>query len=201
MKAKRPYVLKARAKHLDETRTRIVEAMVQLHQEVGPAKTTVTAIAELAGVERLTVYRHFRGEAAMLDACSHLYFERNPPPHPGLWADESDPLRRTRRALREIYDFFSRTAPMFVKVYRDTDESVALKKIMDGFDAHLRSMADDLAAAWPAGSKRARRAVILRHATKFSTWQSLTAEDVDNAEKVALMIEWLSAGAQSTPER
>src|SRR5215475_5402705 len=105
-KATRRYVLKARRERMAETRAGIVEAIMQLHEEVGPRNTTVSAIAARAGVERLTVYRHFRDEAAMFAACSHRYLELNPPPDPSAWAAESDPERRTRRALAALYSFF-----------------------------------------------------------------------------------------------
>ena len=81
---------------------------------------------------------------------------------------------------------------MFEKVYRDVGEHAALKKIMDRFDAHLRKLADALAAAWPGDKEAARRQVILRHAGKFATWQSLQGEGVDDRQKVALIIQWIS---------
>ena len=190
--AKRRYVLRVRAEQLAETRARIVEAIMRLHQEVGPRSTTVSAIAARAGVERLTVYRHFKDEAAMFNACSHRYLELNPPPDPSAWATEPDPERRTRRALGDLYCFFSRTWPMFEKVYRDVGEYPSLKKIMDQFGAYLRSLADDLADAWPRGKGSARRQVILRHATRFATWQSFEADGVDDEQKIALVVEWLS---------
>jgi AcrR family transcriptional regulator len=192
-RVKRRYVLRARRERVAETRARIVEAIMRLHGEVGPRNTTVSAIAARAGVERLTVYRHFQDEAAMFTACSRRYLELNPPPDPSAWAGEIDPARRTRRALADLFAFFGRTSPMFEKIYRDVGEYVSLKKIMDQFDAYLRSLADDLANGWPRNKAATRRRVILRHATKFATWQSLEAEGVTNEEKIELMIAWLSA--------
>jgi AcrR family transcriptional regulator len=192
-KAKRRYHFRTRGEQVAKTRARIVEAVMRLHGEVGPRKTTISAIAARAGVERLTVYRHFQDEAAMFAACSHRYLELNPPPDPTAWADEPDPVRRARRGLAELYAFFGRTSPMFENIYRDAGEFVSLKKIMEQFDAHLRSVADDLAAAWPPNRAAARRRVTLRHAVKFATWQSLEAEDVNSEEKIELMIAWLSA--------
>src|SRR5215470_19043989 len=96
-KAKRGYVLRARAEQAAQTRARIVEAIMQLHQEVGPRNTTISAIADRAKVERLTVYRHFRDEAAMFAACSHRYLELNPPPDPAAWAEELEPVGRVQR--------------------------------------------------------------------------------------------------------
>ena len=86
---------------------------------------------------------------------------------------------------------------MFEKIYRDVGEYTALKKIMDRFDAHLRKVADALTDAWPEDKGSARRQVILRHAAKFATWQSLQAEGVDDRQKVALIIQWLGVNLSS----
>ena len=196
-KVKRRYVLRARGEQVAETRARIVEAIMRLHEEVGPRNTTVSAIAARAGVERLTVYRHFQDEAAMFAACSRRYMELNPPPDPSAWAAEHDPVRRARRGLEDLYSFFGRTSPMFEKIYRDVGEYVALGEIMDQFDAHLRKLADDLAAAWPRDKAAGRRQVILRHAAKFATWRSLEAEGVGHPQKVELILQWLAAGPSS----
>jgi len=191
-KRKRPYVQRARGEHVAETRARIVEAIMKLHQEIGPRNTTISAIADRAGVERLTVYRHFQDEAAMFAACSHRYLELNPPPKPSDWAREFDPARRTRHGLETLYAFFHRTSTMFEKIYRDVSESVALGNVMSNFDGYLRELADDLAAAWPPDQRASHRRTILRHAVKFATWQSLDTEGVADMEKAALIQQWLS---------
>jgi len=191
-KAKRRYKLRARGDLVAKTRARIVEAIMQLHGEVGPRNTTVSAIADRAGVERLTVYRHFQDQAAMFAACSHRYMELNPPPDPSAWAGEIDPARRTRRGLEDLYTLFGRTSPMFQKIYRDVNEFVSLKKIMDQFDAYLRNLADDLAAAWPRNQAAARRRAILRHMVKFATWQSFEADGVDDEYKIELILQCVS---------
>ena len=56
---KRTYRLGKRAEKQQETRRRIVEAAVDLHSTLGPARTTVAQIAERAGVQRHTYYAHF----------------------------------------------------------------------------------------------------------------------------------------------
>jgi len=190
-KRKRPYVQRVRGEQVAETRARIVEAIMQLHEEIGPRNTTVSAIADRAGVERLTVYRHFKDEAAMFAACSHRYLELNPPPALSDWSKELDPTHRTRQGLETVYAFFHRTSPMFEKVYRDVGESIALKKVMGDFDSYLRRLADDLATAFP-DSASSRNRTILRHAVKFATWQSLDAEGVPDPDKAALILQWLT---------
>jgi AcrR family transcriptional regulator len=182
---RRRYALKVRGEKM----------ILGLHQEVGPAQTTVSAIAARAGVERLTVYRHFNDEKAMLAACSQRHLELNPFPDPAAWAGEPDPARRTRRGLGEVCAFFGRTAPMFAKTYRDAGTNPAVREIMGRLDARLREVADGLAASWPgAGREAARVRLILRHAVRFSTWQSFEDERLDDAGKVELFLGWLSAG-------
>ena len=88
--------LRVRAERQEETRQRITEAAVQLHQEVGPLRTTVTAIADLAGVERLTVYRHFPDEGSLHAACQNHFFSVNPPPDPASWTLVNDFEERVR---------------------------------------------------------------------------------------------------------
>src|ERR671929_225345 len=102
--ATRKYELKRRAEQQAETRRRIVEAIVALHREVGPARTTIKAITERAGVERLTVYRHFADETAMFQACSaHFAAEVVPPPDPAEWEGVGDRAERLRAALLAFY--------------------------------------------------------------------------------------------------
>ncbi len=104
----RKYDMKRRAKRQEETRQRIVEATVELHKTVGMARTTISAIAEKAGVERLTVYRHFPDERALFSACSGHWNAANPPPDPASWTQVADPEERLRSALSEVYAYHRR---------------------------------------------------------------------------------------------
>src|ERR687890_2415321 len=104
--ATRRYEKKRRAEQQAETRQRIVEAMVALHREVGPARTTISAIGERGGVERLTVYRHFPDERSMFEACTTHYATEVPQPDPARWADIDDPAERLRAVLLNFYDYY-----------------------------------------------------------------------------------------------
>ena len=96
---KRVYRKRARAESEEETRLRITEAIMNLHEKVGPARTTVSAIADLAGVQRATVYRHFPDVEAQVDACSTHWLSLNAPPDPSAWPEIGDPDERLRVAL------------------------------------------------------------------------------------------------------
>src|SRR5215208_5174558 len=80
----------------ERTRQRIVEATIELHETVGTARTTISAIAEKAGVQRLTVYRHFPDERALFTACRGHWSATNPPPDPATWTQSADPEERLR---------------------------------------------------------------------------------------------------------
>src|SRR6476619_3529215 len=97
-KLRRPYRLQARAAAMDATRRRITRAAVELHGTVGPAATTMSAVAERAGITRATLYRHFPNDEALLKACSAEWRSANPAPNPEQWATVPDPYDRLRSA-------------------------------------------------------------------------------------------------------
>src|SRR4051812_9399836 len=111
-KQKRPYRKKRRAELEAETRRRITETAVELHGTLGPSRTSMSAVAERAGVRRSTLYRHFPDEEALFAACSSHWAAANPLPDIGSWAATADPEVRLRAALEELYGFYRRTHGM-----------------------------------------------------------------------------------------
>lgn len=181
----RRYELRVRAEQQERTRQRIVEATIALHQAVGPARTTITAIAERAGVGRLSVYRHFPDEQSLLAACSGLWWQRNPPPDPDTWRTIADPTERLRTALRESYAYHRRTEAMISHVLADVGD----QPVMAGYHAHWARAADAVAAAWPVRGREHRLVrPAVGHALAFTTWRSLTTDqglDDDSARELA----------------
>ena len=102
-----------------ETRQRIVEATVELHETLGPAKTTIKAIAERAGVQRATVYNHFPDLQVLFEACNAYYYERHPMPDPTSWVGIASPDERFRVAVRELYRWYKETETMLSVGIRD----------------------------------------------------------------------------------
>ena len=186
----RKYEQKRRAEQQAETRRAIVEAMVALHREVGPARTTISAIAERAGVERLTVYRHFADETAMFEACSAHFAAEVGPPDPAMWADVAEPAPRLRAALLAFYGYYRRGEEMLVQVERDVPRLPALAAVVAPWGEFLGEARDGLARAWAAPeSARARLAAAIGHALRFETWRSLArAEHLADADAADLMV-------------
>jgi len=117
----RKYELKRRAERQEQTRLRIVEAAIELHRTKGPARTTLSDIARVAGVERHTLYRHFPDERAIGLACSALHVGRNPPPDAAQLLSIEDLNERRRAGLTELYTWFEANQDMLGAVLRDAE--------------------------------------------------------------------------------
>jgi AcrR family transcriptional regulator len=186
----RRYELKRRASRQNETRRRIVEATVHLHQTLGSANTTISAIAEKAGVERLTVYRHFPDEKALFTACTSHYLALNPLPDPTEWERVSQAEQRLHTALTAIYAFHRRTEPMFTRAATDLEKIPVLREVMAPFLAYWERVHEVLCAPWKvSGRQRIRVRAFVGHAINFQTWRSLVRErKLKDAEAVDLVV-------------
>jgi len=188
--------MKRRAETQEETRRRIVEAAVALHEAVGGPATTVSAIAERAGVGRVTVYRHFPDERALLSACTGHYFATNPPPDPAAWADVADPEMGLRAALGAHYGYYRRTEGMLARAEQDALTNPVLAELLAPHAARQAAVRDALVRAWVgvgAADADAAAAPELRaavgHALAFGTWRSLVREEgLGDEQAVALML-------------
>jgi AcrR family transcriptional regulator len=194
--AKRKYELKKRAEQMAETRLRITEAAIDLHGTVGPSRTTLSAVAKRAGVERRTLYRHFPTEADLFAACSTHYFAANPWPDLGSWRAIGDPHQRLEQALDELYAYYERTAPMFSNVLRDAELVDFARDAVVPLHTYLEEAAEVLAVGRPArGRRRQLLAGALRHALAFSTWHSLTSAGIARANAAMLATALVEAAA------
>jgi AcrR family transcriptional regulator len=186
---KRPYRMTRRAELEAQTRLRITESTVALHERLGPARTTVSAVAEHAGVRRSTVYRHFPDEETLFDACSSHWRAANPAPDPRGWDAIDDPTERTEAALRELYAFFERTRRMYTSLFRDEALVPIVGRRLRSFYDYLDSVADLLMRGRGLRGRAARRTrAALGHAVSFTTWRSLIEQqELDADDAVALM--------------
>jgi AcrR family transcriptional regulator len=173
----RKYEKKRRAELEAETRRRITETAVELHGTIGPARTSISAIAEHAGVRRSTVYRHFPDEEALFDACSSHWEAANPAPDMGAWAAIEDPDERLSTALGELYAFYRRTERMMENLHRDELTVPSVAQHFAGFHGYIAAARDLLMEGRPLrGRRRDEARAAIGHALAFPTWQSLTRE-------------------------
>src|SRR4051794_4810980 len=188
IRPKRKYELKKRAEEMAETHRRITEAAIQLHGTVGPSRTTLSAVAKRAGVERRTLYRHFPTEADLFAACSTHYFGSNPWPDLGDWRAIRDPRQRLVRALDELYAYYERTEPMLGNVLRDAELVDYARDAVAPLHAYLEEAATVLTTGRRVrGRRRQLLEGALRHALAFSTWRSLAANGIGRSEAAKLM--------------
>ncbi len=187
-KAKRPYEKRRRAQSELQTRERITRATVELHGTVGPARTTVSAIAQRAGVQRATVYRHFPADADLFAACSAHWVGAHPYPAPDAWAAIREPKQRTRTALGELYAYYRTVEPMLANVRRDAQLLPELARVAGGAKAYFEAVEEILAAGWTGDAARRRAALAV--AVDFATWQTLSRRlpDADAAAVMTRMV-------------
>jgi AcrR family transcriptional regulator len=194
--------MRRRAEQVDQTRQRIVEATVDLHGSMGPAATTIAAIADRAGVTRLTVYRHFPDEAALFGACSAHWLSRQQLPDPGAWSQIGDPAERLRAGLTDLYRFYRAGAGMLTHIHRDFaalpgEHQQALRDV----DIYFR---DVLTAPFGgAGDEHRRLVAVTGHAISFWTWRSLCLDqgltDTEAIDAMTAMVLAVTPMPQAEP--
>jgi AcrR family transcriptional regulator len=187
---------------MGETRQRIARATYELHASVGPARTTVSAIAERAGVQRLTVYKHFPHYRDIFQACTTYHWNLDPPPDPAQWREIADPEQRLRHALAELYAYFRRNETLQANVRRD---AALIMEMMDGAPppGMQRLMAlpaqwqAALADGWPDDADRAPlRSPALGLAIDFGAWRTLVrGQQLDDAQVIELMVALVTCAA------
>jgi AcrR family transcriptional regulator len=196
----RRYELKQRAQRQADTRRRILEATVALHAERGLVATQVTDVAQRAGVDRVTVYRHFPDPASLFKACAAHYYQAHPPPDPTAWAAIADPEARLRHGLGEVYAYWADNTAMAANVLRDAQVLPALRAILEGgllrnLDQARRVLTEPIDVR---GRRRQRVDAAARAAIDLHTWRALAPlGDAEAADLAAGLIE-LAAKTHST---
>jgi AcrR family transcriptional regulator len=175
-RARRPYELKKRAEGQDRTRQRIVDAAIALHTTIGPARTTVSAIAERAGVQRHTVYSHFPDERALGLACSGCHVERYPLPDASAWETIDDPEQRLRRGFGEVFAYYAQQGGGLAPILRDAESDALTRELLElRFRPAFDRMRDVLAEPFHArGARRTRLIAGLDLFLHLHTWQLLS---------------------------
>ena len=166
--------MRTRAKSAGQTRQRIVDAALALYGARGPADTTISAVAEFARVQRLTVYRHFPDERLLLDACWDSWSLLHPLPPVQRWAEIADPRQRLRAALDALYTYYEAAGGLLERLLIDRARMPALAEVMQPFDRWSADARERLIEGWEAhGRSRQWVIALIDHALRFTTWASL----------------------------
>ncbi|HUF69580.1 MAG TPA: TetR/AcrR family transcriptional regulator [Longimicrobiales bacterium] len=182
MARKRTYTKRARAAGEKRTRASIIGATLALWAEAGPAATTISEIARRASVQRLTVYRHFEDDATLAAAAWAAFLDQQPRPDPADWAAIGSQKKRLRRALRNVYAYYTRAGDVLANVLHDAPRVPALEEAVAGHEHWLDGVVATLEPAWkPRGGKRdaSLPVMLLEHAAMLSTWRSLGRAGLD----------------------
>jgi AcrR family transcriptional regulator len=190
----RPYTLGRRAEKQAQTQRRIVEAAVELHGRIGPAQTSLSMVAERAGVQRHTLYAHFPDERSLLMACSGLALERDPLPDPAPWRPIEDRDERLRAGLAAIYGWYERNADVTGCVLRDAESHPLTREI-----AELRYGPSMAAYSDVLGAKlTAKQRALLKLALSFFTWRTLIRDGgLKTGAAVKAMVQAITAAAEA----
>jgi len=195
---RRRYRKRRRAELEDQTRLRIAAAAVDLHGSIGPARTTISAVAERAGVQRATLYRHFPDDDALFAACSSHWMTLHPFPDLAAWAAVDDPDERLRTALRQLYEWYERGEDMLENTTRDVALVPALRPAMEAVDNWMQRAGDTIVVSRrERGARRRRVRAAVGHAMSFATWRSLVRDQrLSAAEAIELMTSLVAAAGR-----
>jgi AcrR family transcriptional regulator len=199
--------MRRRAEQVDETRQRITEAAVRLHTTVGPAHSSIAAVAEEAGVTRLTVYRHFADLDALFAACRAHWSAQNPRPDAGAWLEIPRLEERARRAFGELYGWYHDHADELYPINRDAAAMPLSAQLATETgnrmlaNALVAGHADADSEASSDGDGRLLRAVA-RHLVDFLTWRSLVIQQgLTDREAVDVAVRLLTAVGTGSGKR
>jgi len=186
----RTYTLKRRAEQQAQTRQRIAEAALELHAQHGPAFTTLSMIAERAGVQRHTLYAHFPDERSLFLACSGLHLEREPPPDAEPWRAIEEPGERLRTGLLAIYTWYERNAELLANVIRDAEVHPLAREVSALRTGPVYAAYHQVLGAQLSASQQAA----LNLALSFHTWRTLVRDSgLQSAAAVDVMVKAVDA--------
>ena len=200
--APRPYRMQRRAAQVDDTRQRITEAAMKLHTTVGPSRASIAAIAEEAGVTRLTVYRHFGDAEQIFAACMGHWAALHPAPDIEAWRSIDDLEERARRALTELYAWYAEAGHELLPIRRDWESVPPGAAARAAVASRERAEAIYGSAGTPATPRDRRLRAVVAHLARLETWQSLVGEQgLSNEEAVEAAVAWIRAARTGKPAR
>ncbi|WP_419702917.1 TetR/AcrR family transcriptional regulator [Promicromonospora sp. NFX87] len=163
----------------DTARARIVDAAAELLRDGGARAVTTRAVAERAGFQAPTIYRHFGDKDGLVQAVAEAAMEKHSAAKAVDADDDLDPAAALRAAWHRHIDFGLANPDLYVMLAAHTHEqlSPATAKGIEMLRRHVARMAS---AGLLVVSER--RAVDMIHATGNGTVLALIAQPAQNRD-------------------
>ncbi|MBX3069199.1 MAG: TetR/AcrR family transcriptional regulator [Thermomicrobiales bacterium] len=198
--ATRTYRKRKRAVSEAETRQRIVDAAIAMHQSKGNA-ATISEVARVAGISRITLYRHFPDELALLTACTSHYMEQHPLPDLATWTAIEDPIERLRKALADVFAYHRENVRMMTAAEHGVAENPTLSQLLQPLVEYWEAAVAVLTLGFPddnASSPFIRQSIAL--AVSLPTWRLLAQQrGLSDEDCVEMFVRMVACLAETNP--
>lgn len=185
MNTTRPYTMTARARSVEQTRTRILDATVALHGERLASGIALDDVAGRAGVSVQTVLRHFGSRAGLVDAA----FEHG---RRAVQEERQAPVGDVGAAVRVLVDHYeARGDGVLVMLAQEQTEEL-VRRITDGGRRVHRAWVQEVFAPQLAGHRDPDGLTdLLVVATDVYAWKLLRRDRVLSRERTETLLRHL----------
>ena len=190
----RPYAMDRRRAAGAATTERILDAALARFEADGAAAVTVSATARDADVQRLTLYRRFADDDALIRAMLQRELRRDPPPGPSAWEAETDRLERCRAALAAWFSWRLRRSALAEAASAGTGRP-AVREFLAALDVARRRAAEDLGSRWPAAERAGPLVQVLGAVFEDGVFAGLARHGCGPERAAALAVVWIEAAA------
>jgi AcrR family transcriptional regulator len=167
MNTSRPYTMTTRARAVEETRVRIIDACVALHGERPVTEIGLDDVAGRAGVSVQTVLRHFGSRAGLEEAS----FERA---QQAVTDERRTPVGDVTAAVRVIVDHYERRGDQALLMLAQEGSQPLMARITERGKALHRAWVEEVFAPHLAGAPDPEELTdLLVVATDVYTWKLL----------------------------
>jgi AcrR family transcriptional regulator len=149
---KRTYNSRRRVESAQSTRQAIIEAAVQMH---GEGITTLSAVAEEAGVSLPTLTKYFPTREDLFDACTSHVAQILEFPSPETFTAIPNMGERLRRVVQEVFHLHEQIFGQLWTGYKLEDESPVLARTNAQTEALIATLADTLCYDHAVGDRDA----------------------------------------------
>jgi len=182
--------MRRRSSVVEQTRQRIVDATVDLHNEKGVIGTSMQDIAERAGVALATVYRHFPSIEDLVPACGHRNMELNPLPTEAILDELHTGEECVPVAVEALYTHYERGRRPYEVGRAESVTLPVMARLMDEVAAHVAALVTAATRPFEPDAKRLGLAIGL---CDFGVWRSLIRAGLSTDEAATFTARFIVA--------